>query len=138
MPNHSKPPAVPVPTESEEQQALFQWAAWQSGNHPELALMYHIPNGGSRGKAEAGRFRAEGVKAGVPDIFLPAARGGYHGLYIEMKRLEKSKTSKEQLIWHENLSKQGYFVAVCKGWEKASQTILAYLRLEEKADERQQ
>lgn len=56
-------PSLPVPTESVEQQCLFRWAAFQSGRFPELALLYHVPNGGSRKKAEAGRFRAEGVKA---------------------------------------------------------------------------
>ena len=71
--------SLPVPTESVEQQCLFRWAAFQSGRFPELALLYHVPNGGSRKKAEAGRFRAEGVKAGVPDLCLPVARGGFHG-----------------------------------------------------------
>lgn len=72
-------PSLPVPTESVEQQCLFRWAAFQSGRFPELALLYHVPNGGSRKKAEAGRFRAEGVKAGVPDLCLPVARGGAQG-----------------------------------------------------------
>ena len=77
---------LPVPTESAEQQCLFRWAAYNRGRWPEMKMMYHIPNGGTRSKSEAGRFRAEGVKAGVPDICLPVARGGYHGMYIEMKR----------------------------------------------------
>ena len=76
------------PSESVEQQCLFRWAALQSGKYPELAMMYHIPNGGSRGKVEAIRFKAEGVKAGVPDICLPVPRGTWHGLYIELKRRE--------------------------------------------------
>lgn len=84
-------PSLPVPTESVEQQCLFRWAAFQSGRFPELALLYHVPNGGSRKKAEAGRFRAEGVKAGVPDLCLPVARGGFHGLYIELKRQKAVK-----------------------------------------------
>lgn len=75
---------MPVPTEAQEQMTLFSWAAMQSGKYPELNLLYHVPNGGSRHKAEAGRLRAEGVKAGVPDLCLPVARGQYHGLYIEL------------------------------------------------------
>lgn len=67
---------LPVPTESVEQQCLFRWAAYNRGRWPEMELMYHIPNGGTRSKSEAGRFRAEGVKPGVPDICLPVARGG--------------------------------------------------------------
>lgn len=130
MQRHNKPPALPVPTESVEQQQLFEWATWQSGKYPELRMMYHVPNGGSRNKAEAGRFKAEGVKAGVPDICLPVARGGFHGLYVELKRLKGSKTSEDQTAWLENLTKQGYHVALCKGWEAAAKVILEYLEME--------
>lgn len=87
---------LPVPTEAQEQMTLFSWAAMQSGKYPELNLLYHVPNGGSRHKAEAGRLRAEGVKAGVPDLCLPVARGQYHGLYIELKRQRGGRTSDHQ------------------------------------------
>jgi hypothetical protein len=115
------------PTESAEQQALFQWAALQSGKYPELVLLYHVPNGGSRHKAEAGRLRAEGVKSGVPDLCLPVARAGYHGLYIELKRLKGGRTSANQEAWLERLEEQGYAVRLCKGWEAAARAILEYL-----------
>ena len=36
-------PSLPVPTEADEQIALFEWAALQSGRFPELALLYHVP-----------------------------------------------------------------------------------------------
>ena len=98
-----------------------------TGRHPELALLYHTPNGGSRSKAEAGRFKAEGVKSGVPDICLPVARAGYHGLYIELKRQRDSKTSASQMKWIADLQEQGYRAEVCEGWEPASQVILAYI-----------
>ena len=120
-------PSLPVPTESAEQQCLFRWAVFQSGRFPELALLYHVPNGGSRKKAEAGRFRAEGVKAGVPDLCLPVARGGFHGLYIELKRQKGSKASGDQKRWLSELKKQGYFTALCKGWEDAAKVITDYL-----------
>ena len=38
-----------------------------AGNAPNLITFYHTPNGGKRGKAAAGRFKAMGVLAGVPD-----------------------------------------------------------------------
>ena len=114
-------------TESQEQQLLFEWAALSAGRWPELALMYHIPNGGSRSKAEAGRFRAEGVKAGVPDICLPAARGGYHGLYIELKRVKGGRVSPAQQGWIAALRDQGYCACVCKGWDDAAHVIKKYL-----------
>ena len=123
----NKAPSPPVPLESEEQITLFKWARLQSGKYPELSLLYHVPNGGSRHRAEAARLQAEGVKAGVPDLCLPVARGGFHGLYIELKRVRGSRTSDLQVGWMESLMKQGYCVALCKGWEQAAQTIIEYL-----------
>ena len=116
-----------VPTESVEQQCLFRWAALSVGKYPEVALLYHIPNGGSRGKAEAGRFKAEGVKSGVPDICMPVARGEYHGLYIELKRRQGGHLSVNQRIWIDELRRQGYCATVCNGWEQAVAVIVAYL-----------
>jgi len=69
------------------------------------------------------------VKAGVPDLCLPVARGGFHGLYIELKRQKGSKTSDDQKAWLSNLEKQGYFVALCKGWEAAAKVITEYLTM---------
>lgn len=114
-------------TESEEQQALFQWAAAARGRFPELALMHHIPNGGKRDKVTAARLKAEGAKAGVPDIFLPVARGGKHGLYIEMKT-ESGVASKEQIEFINAVRLQGYEAVVCRGWVNAKACIEAYLR----------
>ena len=118
-----------LPSEGEEQARLFSWARMQSGMRPELALLFHVPNGGSRNKAEAGRFKAEGVKAGVPDLMLPVARGGYHGLFIELKRLDGGRLRPEQKAWLDKLRAQGYRAAVCRGWEEASEEILQYLDL---------
>lgn len=73
------------PTEEQEQTVVMHWAAMAAGRWPELRMLFHIPNGGKRTKTEAARFRAAGVRSGVPDLFLPCARGGYHGLWIEMK-----------------------------------------------------
>jgi hypothetical protein len=117
----------PVPTEAEEQITLFSWAEIQSGKYPELNLLYHVPNGGSRHKAEAGRLRAEGVKAGVPDLCLPVARGEYHGLYIELKRQRGGKASSFQTEWLSALSAQGYKAALCCGWQQAAEVIIEYL-----------
>lgn len=119
--------ALPVPTEAEEQITLFEWARLQRGRYPELDLLFHVPNGGSRHKAEAGRLRAEGVKAGVPDICLPVPRGKCHGLFIELKRQRGGRIAPEQTSWLEELMKQGYSVAICKGWQSATEIILNYL-----------
>lgn len=118
---------IPCHSEEEEQVALFNWTKMQEGKYPELKLMFHIPNGGLRSKSEAARFKRAGVKSGVPDIFLPCARGNYHGLFVELKRLTGGRTSKEQKAWIAALENAGYAAYVCRGWQEAVRTITWYL-----------
>jgi TPR repeat protein len=114
--------------EADQQKKLFQWLAFRRGKNPELDLMYHIPNGGSRNPKEAANLKRQGVKAGVPDLCLPVARGKYHGLYIELK-YGKNKPTEHQKRWITELQKQGYAVFICYGWEDASQVIEKYISL---------
>lgn len=114
--------------EASEQEHLFEWAAYMSGKYPELKLMHHIPNGGSRNSAEAANLKRQGVKAGMPDIFLPVARGGFHGLYIELKA-GKNKPTEKQKNWIAALCKQKYAAVVCYGWGQASEIIQSYLKM---------
>ena len=118
-------------TEAEEQTALFEWAAVQRGKYPEIDLLHHIPNGGYRAKHEAAKLKAMGVKAGVPDLFLPVARGECHGLYIELKRMADGRPSGEQIDWMTALAAQGYQVALCRGWDAAAREIMRYLGMRE-------
>lgn len=118
-----------VPTEHTEQKHLLKWAALNAGAHPELALLFAIPNGGARSKACAGKLKAEGVKSGVPDLCLPVARGGYFGLWLEMKRTQGGKLSPEQKQWHRDLQIQGYHVATAKGFDEAQHSLATYLLL---------
>lgn len=117
---------IPPVSESVEQICLFRWASFASGTMPELDLMFHVPNGGFRNITTAKRLKAEGVKAGVPDICLPVPRGKYHGLFVELK-IKGNKTTKNQDNWIKALQQQGYFVAVCYGWEQAKEVIEKYL-----------
>lgn len=114
--------------EADQQRKLFQWTTFIRAEYPEIDLMFHIPNGGSRNKLEATNLKKQGVKAGVPDLFLPVSRGGYHGLFIELK-YGKNKPTEKQTEWLTNLNEQGYAVAVCYGCDEASEKILKYLKL---------
>lgn len=109
-----------------EQVYLFNWVAIMERRYPELSLLFAIPNGGQRHVLVAMKLKAEGVKSGVPDLFLPVARGNYHGLFIEMKA-GKNKTSENQNIWIKKLSEQGYMVEVCYGAEQAQDLLVSYL-----------
>lgn len=121
--------SIPMPTESEEQQALFHWAEAVMYMYPELILLHHIPNEGKRSKAYGAKLKKEGLKEGVPDIHLPIARGPYHSLYIEMKRRSDSVTSHAQRRWLRHLRKYGNAAYVCHGWEEAVKVIVEYLSL---------
>lgn len=113
--------------ESGQQEALFVWAAYNTQRMPELEYMHHIPNGGKRDAKTAVALKRQGVKAGVPDICLPAPRGEYHGLYIELKA-GKNKTTEKQSHWLEYLHDHGYYTAICYGWELAAELIERYLK----------
>ena len=95
---------------------------------PELALLHHIENERSCTPQQGARRKRMGVKPGVPDLELPIARGGYHGLHIELKT-ETGTPTKDQLWWVEQLNAQGRYATVCHGWESAVRTIEWYLRL---------
>lgn len=116
-----------IPTEDEEQSNLILWTQTQK-KYPELRLLFHIPNGGKRSKSEAARFQAMGVKPGVPDLFLPVARGGYHGLFIEMKRQKGGRVSDHQRKWMEQLERNGYRVELCCGMQEAKEALEEYLK----------
>jgi hypothetical protein len=88
--------------------------------------MFAIPNGGTRNLVEAGFMKAAGVRAGVPDIFLPVARWGKHGLWIELK-VGNNKPRKNQNEWLEMLAHLGYAAIVAYSWMEAKNYIIQYL-----------
>lgn len=112
-------------SEHSQQVALFAWAAMNVGKHPALAYMFAIPNGGLRDVRTATNLKAEGVKAGVPDIFLPWVIQ-YAGLFIEMK-VGKNKPTKEQTNFIDYAMSAGYYCDVCYSWEEARDKIVNYL-----------
>lgn len=127
-------PYMAAQNEHADQAALFSWAAMQSKRFPEFErLLFAVPNGGQRKKATAGMLRAEGVKAGTPDVFLTVSRpaallagGLYSGLVIEHKKQGNYPTP-EQKAFLEAAAAQGYYVAVSWAWEASRDLITAYM-----------
>lgn len=117
-------------TETQHQCNVIKWSQQPSirAKWPELKLLHHVKNETAEGTRRIGIDKSMGVKKGVPDLFLPAAHGKYHGLYIEMKS-ETGKASNEQLWWIKELNDAGYFAAICHGWRKAVDTLEWYLTL---------
>ncbi len=71
------------------------------------------------------------MKAGIPDLVLPMARGGYFGLYIEFKATppNDAEVSASQHARIRMLNEQGYLAIVCRGHFDAMEQIRAYVRL---------
>ncbi|MFJ5346675.1 MULTISPECIES: VRR-NUC domain-containing protein [Pectobacterium] len=77
---------APHQAELEEQAALIEWADKTVINGIKIGdYLLHIPNEGKRGPKAARDAKRLGIKKGVPDLFLALPRGGYAGLWIEMK-----------------------------------------------------
>lgn len=108
------------------QAALFKWARYASAQQPALKLMFAIPNGGARDAVTGAMLKAEGVKPGVPDIFLPLPVGDYHGLFVEMKTA-RGRPTPEQREWLMRLKNRGYAAVLCRGLDEAIDTLNAYL-----------
>jgi hypothetical protein len=115
-------------TEHQLQVALFEKVndPAEQLRRPALAIVHAVPNGGKRSKAVAAKLKAEGVKPGVPDIDCPVARGGYHGLRIEMKRPGQA-TSPAQADWLYQFAREGYKTALHTTSEGAWAELVAYL-----------
>ncbi len=128
---------IPVPPkpkrrdneESREQGALIRWWAVKCRAYalPERAL-FSIPNGGWRSKAGGAILKREGQRNGVSDLFLMTARGGWHGLFIEMKAT-KGVVSDAQEEFLAEARAQNYCHAVCWSCSDAVFAIERYVNL---------
>lgn len=100
-------------------------------NYVDADMVYAIPNGGDRQASVAASLKAEGVKAGVPDLCYPVPRWQYAGLYIEFKkpgeeRKAKGGRSDKQIEWHKRLIEKRYAVVTVYGWQAAAFAFWQY------------
>lgn len=65
--------------------------------------LFAIPNGGARNRVVGGKLKAEGVMAGVWDLFFAHPVGQYGGCWIETKAGDNS-LSDTQLAFREELA----------------------------------
>lgn len=114
---------IPSLSEHQIQCAVIDYCAVKG--YPVFA----IPNGGDRHVAVAVKLKKEGVRPGVPDLFFPEARDGYHGLFLEMKT-PKGKLSEHQKFWCHILEQAGYLVRVGFGIDSAIKIVDNYFTSE--------
>lgn len=92
-------------------------------------LWNHCPNGGSRNPREGASLKAQGVKAGFPDIAIFEPRGAYFGLFIEIKN-SKGKMSINQTIWLNRLQDRGYQVHKTNSLDEFIEIVDNYLKID--------
>ena len=125
-----------------EQSALICWCALPEVKqlYPDATKLFAINNNAGLGDKKKGAMRGlqskmAGVKAGVLDLFLPVARQGFHGLFVEMKvrKLKpkrkggKGGCSDGQIDFMIQVRADGFAACVCYGWEEAAQALMQYL-----------
>ena len=109
----------------EEHRIQCACVRWLRLTHPHL-LCFAIPNGGARNAITGSMLKAEGVVAGVPDLFLAYPSGGFSGLFIEMKA-GKNKPSELQQKIISKLRSNGYAVEVCYNFDNFVKIVCGYI-----------
>ena len=113
------------PTEAREQKAYVKWFRLAYKDE----LLHSIPNHLIRSPAQAMNEYSLGMLAGIPDIFIPAPNGGYHGLYVEMKRKTGGVVSESQNSVITRLNDKGYRAIVAQGWQEAMEATQEYFSI---------
>jgi len=117
-------------SEHDEQAALITWYDFACAPQHKLptCILFAVPNGAHKGRASAGRFKEEGLRAGIPDLFLAHPVGKCPGLFIELKALYGKPPTDHQKVAQAHLRAQGYRVEVCRGFDAARKVIQDYLQ----------
>jgi hypothetical protein len=102
---------------------------WFDTQYPKLSqVLFHVANGGSRNKAEAGKLKGMGVRRGVADLFLSVPNDALyaHGLYIECKTPDGTQ-SKEQKEFEAKVTYEGYLYKICRDVDEFILIVQTYL-----------
>lgn len=131
-----------IPTEHQEQVVYISWFKRQYKKYEKA--IFSNPNGADiSGYSTKGlsiktvkavkmnKMKDEGFKPGVSDVQLTVSRGGYHGLWIEMKRANgKEKDVSDDQMAHIILMRElGHKAEWAAGAEEAIRITKEYMTL---------
>ncbi len=129
---YKAPRKKPVDWEGQEQTVLMRWLLGEKMRQTPVGdlhdVAYHPANGGFRCKKTAGVLKGQGVKAGVSDLVVMDARGGWHGLYLELKATppRNAALAESQREWLALAKARGYREALALGYEEAKAVLREY------------
>lgn len=111
--------------ESDIQTEFFNQVPIFFPNLPDK-LLFAVPNGGSRNKAEAKRMKGEGVKRGVSDVILLIPKKGYASLCLEFKT-KQGRQSDDQKEFQHQVEMCGSKYVLVRSAAKAIKEMKKYL-----------
>lgn len=88
--------------------------------------IFAVPNAAKRNYKTASYMRAEGMRAGVPDVVIPVPRFPFHGLYIEHK-IKPNRPSEVQKQWIARLQRLGHLVLISYSATESINILERYL-----------
>ena len=90
-------------------------------------VWFHVPNEGKRNVIAGNRLKAQGLKAGVPDLIIASPAPNFpdaRGVGIELKRSKGGRVSERQRDWLYKLDKEcGWYTIVCEGYDATLATL---------------
>jgi hypothetical protein len=113
------------------QGSCVKWFRYQYSEYKDL--LFAIPNGLPIFDKELrvkiyNRLNREGLKAGVPDLFLALPRGIYHGAFIEIK-YDSDRLRKVQADMIRELESENYKCIIVRSLEEFIEQINEYMRI---------
>lgn len=110
--------------EHDQQVDLFKWRDLSLHTYPELTWMFAIPNSARRSPRQGAWMKAEGLRSGVWDIFIPWPVQKYCGCFVEMKYGKNDLTDEQIKFKNDNTA---YYFIVAYDWISAKDQIIQYL-----------
>lgn len=120
----------------EESRIQIECVKWFDYAYPNLRLnLFSIPNGGKRSKFAGGIQKAEGMRAGVADLFLAVSqvveddrgRTWWYGLFIEMKT-PKGTQKDTQKDFQNAVEAELYKYVICRSFDDFKKEVENYLK----------
>lgn len=121
------PRRKPRQQEHQLQKSCIEWFRhFNKATRPVGRFLFAIPNGGRRDATTGAMLKAEGVRAGVADLFLMIPSQGYSGLWIEMKT-KSGRQSPEQKEFQRDAEDYFYAYRLCRSLDDFQKIINKYL-----------
>jgi hypothetical protein len=121
--------------ERDDQAVLVAWLRdvaalrWANECIPGEGFPFVISHSAGKRKGKAiTAAKKQGLRSGIPDIFIPISRGEFAGLWIELKRgTGRTTVSAAQKAWLAWLNLHGFCARICHGAEAAQQEVINYM-----------